>query len=684
MANTPAPPSNALVLYNPQDFDTVMTNGSDLVLSGISVEDPPEWVIELHTKMQESHHALVTLARTVKKDQLQSLAIREQYATMCATYQAMTNMYRIHMQVSDEQITLFKRQIEEASSNFSQQVWSTVAKFSQDNKEKARAIDKLQEVANHHHRALEVLQRELQQQQTFQHNVSNWAMEKDLQINDLLAREFVNPEQMNEHTRRQIDDLRAYTQAALAEFQQQSTANQGIDVDTVLQNIGRRAASRPLSSSPFISRPPTEATRQPPSKYSSSEARMRNVLSNQALQTAQARRTANNARMQFDSARAGPFMSGGNGNGGSLPPRQGPGDPGSDPDDSDNDEERLLRVLERIGRPAPATINPVQLQKPASYDGEDKAKFRPWWLKVEAYIQTYAESFPEDYHRINWTWHQQRLTQVRKMGLTDRWEGYKTALAERFKDPAERHRNSKAMQKLAYKGDTTQYLTELLDLNEVVQWSGTTFQNHISKVLPDEITKLVYSRQGGLPDTDEEFLTAIQEAGQIYENMLTNPGISSGKEGPVSTTEHSKSGQQNQGKDNGSTSGQNRSSKKPKKDQAKPGGKPTLDPKDKKWTNVTAALKGVEQSDIDQFKKVNKSCWRCGRDNHHTLACFAKANVNGKSLPAPPDKVSSAKRKADDEPTVPSEQKKLKIDAALRETEQPRLVTELDDSDSDF
>ncbi|KAH9985100.1 hypothetical protein F4779DRAFT_322077, partial [Xylariaceae sp. FL0662B] len=197
MANTPAPPSNALVLYNPQDFDTVMTNGSDLVLSGISVEDPPEWVIELHTKMQESHHALVTLARTVKKDQLQSLAIREQYATMCATYQAMTNMYRIHMQVSDEQITLFKRQIEEASSNFSQQVWSTVAKFSQDNKEKARAIDKLQEVANHHHRALEVLQRELQQQQTFQHNVSNWAMEKDLQINDLLAREFVNPEQMN-------------------------------------------------------------------------------------------------------------------------------------------------------------------------------------------------------------------------------------------------------------------------------------------------------------------------------------------------------------------------------------------------------------------------------------------------------------------------------------------------------
>jgi len=66
-------------------------------------------------------------------------------------------------------------------------------------------------------------------------------------------------------------------------------------------------------------------------------------------------------------------------------------------------------------------------------------------------------------------------------------------------------------------------------------------KNHIAKVLPDEIVKLVYSRHGGLPGTDEEFLSAVQEAGLIYENMLSNPGLGSvGKDAPGSTSERSK------------------------------------------------------------------------------------------------------------------------------------------------
>ncbi|KAJ2984543.1 hypothetical protein NUW58_g6004 [Xylaria curta] len=344
-------------------------------------------------------------------------------------------------------------------------------------------------------------------------------------------------------------------------------------------------------------------------------------------------------------------------------------------------------------------MNPVSLAKPTSYDGKDLAKFKPWWMKVESYIETYSESFPTDQHRINWVgslltekaqlWHQQRVAQTKRMGLRDHWSGYASCLAARFHDPAEKHRNAKAMSALPYKGDTSQYLTELLDLNEVVQWSGTMFQNHIAKTLPDEITKLVYSRQGGLPETDDEFIDAIKEAGLIYETMRANPGINHhggssgnklGKEGPTSTSEHSKSGQPR--KDTRSKSGSNPSLKKDGDTKKTGGSKPDL--KEKRWASNKVALVGIDQSDIDKFKKENKACWRCGRDNHQTLACFARKNIDGKDLPPAPEKTSSVnKRKSEEEPQ-PDSAKRAKVDALMtRPTPTTGYVIE-EDSDSDF
>ena len=54
--------------------------------------------------------------------------------------------------------------------------------------------------------------------------------------------------------------------------------------------------------------------------------------------------------------------------------------------------------------------------------------------------------------------------------------------------------------------------------------------------------------------------------------------------------------------------------------------------KDKKWDTVREALKEIEPSDVDQRKKDRVSCWQCGRDNHHTLECFARKDANNKEL----------------------------------------------------
>jgi hypothetical protein len=355
------------------------------------------------------------------------------------------------------------------------------------------------------------------------------------------------------------------------------------------------------------------------------------------------------------------------------------------------DDNRLWRALfNKLS--APTQINPVHLNKPPTYDGKELAKFRSWWMKVESYMETYAESFPQDLHKINWVgslltdkaqlWHQQRALQVNRMGLTDNWNGYVVALRERFRDPSERHRNSRKMAELRYHNDISQYLTELMDLNEVVQWSGTTFQNHIAKALPDEIVKLVYSRHGGLPDTDEEFLSAVQEAGLIYENMLSNPGLESvGKGAPGSTSERSKPVPP-PAKEPRSLSGHNQSSRK---EAGKTTGGSKVDPKSKRWSNNRDALKGIDQADIDKRKSANKACWRCGRDNHGTLDCFAKKDVNGKDLPPAPERTSAIKRKNDAEEIPPP--KKVRIDAITLPTppfELGHIIEEPSDSDSDF
>lgn len=239
------------------------------------------------------------------------------------------------------------------------------------------------------------------------------------------------------------------------------------------------------------------------------------------------------------------------------------------------------------------------------------------------------------------------------------------------------------MMELKYYGDTAQYLTELLDLNEVVQWFGVTFRKHISRTLPKEITRLVYSRNGGVPDTDEDFLTAVQEVGRIYETMLQDPGLSlkAGKNEPVSKKEHSNAGRP---RDNSSNKAarSNPSLKQPAAKKAANG-----DRKDNIWATTKLALEGIDQQKIDARKKAKTLCWRCGRDQHHTLACYAKKDVEGTDLPAAPTKNAAVgqKRPKEEEEEKARPPKKARFAATVARPPSPapdRYFEELPDSDS--
>ncbi|KAI1430520.1 hypothetical protein GGR50DRAFT_698945 [Xylaria sp. CBS 124048] len=87
------------------------------------------------------------------------------------------------------------------------------------------------------------------------------------------------------------------------------------------------------------------------------------------------------------------------------------------------------------------------------------------------------------------------------------------------------------MEALKYNGNISQYICEVLDLNEAVEWSGISFQTLISKALSQKITKMIYSRQGAIPTTDHAFIEAICQTPE--ENHVPVPNHSQELSGPA-------------------------------------------------------------------------------------------------------------------------------------------------------
>ncbi|WPJ62585.1 hypothetical protein SMAC4_10745 [Sordaria macrospora] len=625
----PSVENSSLVLYHPGDFDTVMTNSDDAIpRSLVQVTNPPPWLITLHDQFAAAHAQVREMTLSVGHEHTRDLtALKEQYDILRKNYATVTTLFDAGIEASQAQIARWEQQVQQASSRFASEVWTAIAQYGEKDEERQKAVYHLRDALTKQQQAIQARHEKPTRQQSVLGHVETWATAKDAQINDILDK-----------LEEQISTVQQSPQKAIQEAFERS-GQQAPDAASIRRVLEQRAATKAPSSTHYSS------VNDPPASP--------NLMSDSLLQTLQTRMQASQARMNYDATRADLYGSVrfGQSTGGQGPPEPPPPPPrnfGASPDDDARNQAN--HFLQNFTFPAIQTT-PIHLNKPPTYDGKKLDSFRPWWARINAYLHAYTASFPTDSHKINWLgsmlsdkaqkWHDSRARQVQSMGVEDTWKGYSSALLERFKDPSERHRNAKKMEELKYNGDTAEYLTELLDLNETVGWAGTTFQNQIARTLPSKITELMYSMRGGVPETDDEFISAVREAGRVYENMLQAPGYQMGKGAPASRTEHSKSGQQPR-KDSRSPSDPNQSSKRPDRSA-----------KDKKWSSNRDALKGIDQADIDQRKKDQVPCWRCGRDSHYTTECFAKKDNNGKDLPQPKEQqprtaAVSTKRKNDD------------------------------------
>jgi predicted ATP-binding protein involved in virulence len=101
---------------------------------------------------------------------------------------------------------------------------------------------------------------------------------------------------------------------------------------------------------------------------------------------------------------------------------------------------------------------------------------------------------------------------------------------------------------------------------------------------------------------------------------------------------------------------------------------------EKKFQNNREALAGVPQAEIDQHKADKASCWRCGRNSHHTLECFVQKTSKGTELATTVAAVSKRTKRQrpsedsedeDDEPTEPVSKRPKKVAAVTQTVSEP-------------
>lgn len=353
-------------------------------------------------------------------------------------------------------------------------------------------------------------------------------------------------------------------------------------------------------------------------------------------------------------------------------------------------QEWLDSVLDRLTRATPT----IQVNKPPTFDGSDLSKFRSWWMSMESYLSIHDTSRMTDEQRIYWVgmsltskahgWHYQRDRTMRAAGQKDTWDDYCKALRQRFTDPAQKQRDYSEMRDLKYKGDISAYLTRIQDLNLTAQCSGVALQNLILANIPDQIYDLMHAHHGEIPQEDDMFLEAVKRAGLSYERKLANRTLIK-REPSAWTKEQSKSDRRGEQSSTSSTNSPAQTNRQR--------ASATTNTKDQTWPSMKEALQGIAQADVDKRKKAKVSCWRCGRDNHRTLNCYAKRDLDGKDLPSPPSKapkVAGVKRRTQDtaeaaEDTSDQEQpapKTAKISAVTFCSDEPRIF-EMSDSDLD-
>ncbi|KAG6151963.1 hypothetical protein E4U11_007646 [Claviceps purpurea] len=301
------------------------------------------------------------------------------------------------------------------------------------------------------------------------------------------------------------------------------------------------------------------------------------------------------------------------------------------------------------------------IRKPPRFNG-DRNKFREWWSRVTTYLEYYGDAFPSsDQYKINWlgsylqgiaqSWHFVRDTHMKRKGVLDTWTAYSTEFQKHFKDKAEERRNEvkaykkavraskiaaessknaaqecekfKRMMELEWQGDTELYLSELRELNDTMHWSGVVLRKHVFGSIPKMMIEWVYTRNWPLPESDDEFLNAVSDVGQSYENWLVVC---------ASIAEDSEPDQ-------------------PKVKEPERQRPPVSRTKESRKSDRVKVSTPAEEASQEIDPSANVDCWRCGRDSrdsHKTSTSYARKDVYRREVP-PALNAGSLKRRREEE-----------------------------------
>jgi len=163
----------------------------------------------------------------------------------------------------------------------------------------------------------------------------------------------------------------------------------------------------------------------------------------------------------------------------------------------------------------------------------------------------------------------------------------------------------------------------------------------VDLALPLEIISMRFNQNPRPLLEDGPFLNATYEAGRHYKSLkkFTLQKATFNKDHSESDAGPSKSGPKE-----GKGSSKERTMDAPPKVPFPGNGK-------KIYTSWKEALMGVPAVDLTAHKVATASCFRCGRDNHHSTECYARTTTGRSALPPAPRTISAAevwKRKASD------------------------------------
>ncbi|KAI1430906.1 hypothetical protein GGR50DRAFT_698531 [Xylaria sp. CBS 124048] len=182
-------PSNALVLYNPQDWDVVMGDAPEIA-HGRTVQNPPDWLREANEQMWHSYQAVVTYSQQLSEENRRDVeSLRDQYTRMRDDYAALVHLQQSSVGATENMLSQFHRQIEKASNKFASNIYGAIAQFASDNKARDEAFQQISAITQRQQQRIEALEHNAGEEQEFRQNVTHWAETKESQINDLLARD---------------------------------------------------------------------------------------------------------------------------------------------------------------------------------------------------------------------------------------------------------------------------------------------------------------------------------------------------------------------------------------------------------------------------------------------------------------------------------------------------------------